>query len=531
MKTSLAITGSTDRVIESFQQTMQAFLEVQKSTMLAYLAGRGAPGSAGPPVVADRDRRSRSRAVRARRRSAVANPERQGPGDRAGMAMPRTMITGTSRRCATRVTRIATATGNGVDRSASAAVRGGTGSLDDHHPLLETVRDRTGYPIETLGLDLDMEADLGIDSIKRVEILGKLRDEFPGLKALSDSPEMMDAMARARTLGVIVDRMASLAEQSSRLGRRIRKGRPRPSLIAATNGNGKHDRGTLRRLLKVVEAPLPRERAGLMPAGPDRDHRRRPRRWPAVSKTSSWRPACRWSESAAPSHRSTGLRRRPSTPCSTNCDRAVRWRGSFMHFPWEPRRPVRTDRDDWSARVGVEVKGLFLMAKAMAPDLENAARAGGACLIAATALGGRLASDGCDNTDFFPGHGGIAGLVKTLAREWPAVRARVVDFSASDPIETVADRLVSEVFATRRLGRGRLRPGASNPPEDDREPARARGLDARVEARRPRADFRRSPRHHRPGGGRAGTALAADSLDRRHDALARRRRVAPTRWA
>ena len=59
-----------------------------------------------------------------------------------------------------------------------------------------------------------MEADLGIDSIKRVEILGKLRDEFPGLKALSDSPEMMDAMARARTLGVIVERMASMAEQS-----------------------------------------------------------------------------------------------------------------------------------------------------------------------------------------------------------------------------------------------------------------------------------------------------------------------------
>ena len=58
-----------------------------------------------------------------------------------------------------------------------------------------------------------MEADLGIDSIKRVEILGKLRDEFPGLKALSDSPEMMDAMARARTLGVIVERMTSLADQ------------------------------------------------------------------------------------------------------------------------------------------------------------------------------------------------------------------------------------------------------------------------------------------------------------------------------
>ena len=81
--------------------------------------------------------------------------------------------------------------------------------------LLETVRDRTGYPIETLGLDLDMEADLGIDSIKRVEILGKMRDEFPALKGLSDSAEAMDALARARTLGVIVDRMTTLAEKAN----------------------------------------------------------------------------------------------------------------------------------------------------------------------------------------------------------------------------------------------------------------------------------------------------------------------------
>ena len=59
----------------------------------------------------------------------------------------------------------------------------------------------------------------------------------------------------------------------------------------------------------------------------------------------------------------------------------------------------------------------------------------------------RFASRDCDSLRLFPGHGGIAGLVKTLAREWPAVRSRVVDFSALDPIETVVDRLASEVFA------------------------------------------------------------------------------------
>ena len=37
--------------------------------------------------------------------------------------------------------------------------------------LLGLVAERTGYPAEMLGLDRDVEAELGIDSIKRVETL------------------------------------------------------------------------------------------------------------------------------------------------------------------------------------------------------------------------------------------------------------------------------------------------------------------------------------------------------------------------
>ncbi|MEO0338832.1 MAG: beta-ketoacyl synthase N-terminal-like domain-containing protein, partial [Bacteroidota bacterium] len=40
--------------------------------------------------------------------------------------------------------------------------------------LLEVVSEKTGYPAEMLELNMDMEADLGIDSIKRVEIFGAL---------------------------------------------------------------------------------------------------------------------------------------------------------------------------------------------------------------------------------------------------------------------------------------------------------------------------------------------------------------------
>ncbi|WP_326779501.1 phosphopantetheine-binding protein [Streptomyces longwoodensis] len=45
--------------------------------------------------------------------------------------------------------------------------------------LLDVVSQKTGYPAEMLDLGMDVEADLGIDSIKRVEIMGVLQEQFP----------------------------------------------------------------------------------------------------------------------------------------------------------------------------------------------------------------------------------------------------------------------------------------------------------------------------------------------------------------
>ncbi|MFD7428837.1 beta-ketoacyl synthase N-terminal-like domain-containing protein, partial [Streptomyces sp. NPDC059818] len=45
--------------------------------------------------------------------------------------------------------------------------------------LLGVVAEKTGYPAEMLEPGMDLEADLGIDSIKRVQILGALQERFP----------------------------------------------------------------------------------------------------------------------------------------------------------------------------------------------------------------------------------------------------------------------------------------------------------------------------------------------------------------
>jgi polyketide-type polyunsaturated fatty acid synthase PfaA len=72
--------------------------------------------------------------------------------------------------------------------------------------MMSVVADKTGYPTEMLELSMDMEADLGIDSIKRVEILGAVQDEITDLPDLN--PE---DLAELRTLGEIVTYMQSKA--------------------------------------------------------------------------------------------------------------------------------------------------------------------------------------------------------------------------------------------------------------------------------------------------------------------------------
>ena len=66
--------------------------------------------------------------------------------------------------------------------------------------LLDVVSEKTGYPAEMLELDMDMEADLGIDSIKRVEILGALQEEMPDLP----QPNLED-LGDLRTLSQIIE--------------------------------------------------------------------------------------------------------------------------------------------------------------------------------------------------------------------------------------------------------------------------------------------------------------------------------------
>jgi acyl transferase domain-containing protein/3-hydroxymyristoyl/3-hydroxydecanoyl-(acyl carrier protein) dehydratase/NAD(P)-dependent dehydrogenase (short-subunit alcohol dehydrogenase family) len=76
--------------------------------------------------------------------------------------------------------------------------------------LFDTVSRLTGFPVEMLEPDMDIESDLGIDSIKKVEIISELEKQLPHTSGLST-----EHMGTARTLSDICQ---AITPQTSETG-------------------------------------------------------------------------------------------------------------------------------------------------------------------------------------------------------------------------------------------------------------------------------------------------------------------------
>ncbi|MFI5606904.1 beta-ketoacyl synthase N-terminal-like domain-containing protein [Amycolatopsis sp. NPDC051903] len=83
--------------------------------------------------------------------------------------------------------------------SAAPGANAGLAVSDVESVLVEVVAEKTGYPVEMLDVSMDLEADLGVDSIKRVQILGALGERVDGVPAVG--PEQV---AELRTLKDII---------------------------------------------------------------------------------------------------------------------------------------------------------------------------------------------------------------------------------------------------------------------------------------------------------------------------------------
>ncbi|HEY8504440.1 MAG TPA: SDR family NAD(P)-dependent oxidoreductase, partial [Gemmataceae bacterium] len=418
------------QVMLRFQDLMAKFLETQKAVMTTYLQGGAAPPDAAPPPAEFAPAPPRNGHSHAPEVPPAPAPEAPPPAPSA----------------------------NGDGRPDAPAANGEPAAAAQQQAkpdrdwfaarLQDLVSTRTGYPKEMLGLDLDLEADLGIDSIKRVEILGELAEmvEGAGTGGLGSNLEM-EKLTSIKTLRGILDYLEEA------LG-----GAAGESPAAGPSANGEPDDRpreleVQRALVRLVDAPLPARASLTLASG-------------AVLFTDDGRGVAREMADrlADLGQKAVFLRAGEPRPDDGAGDvfhadltdpdavaevvRQVRQQcgpvGGLVHLlplaePPQGETPAQ--------RMRREVRSLYLLARELGEDLNRAADEGGAVLLSATALGGGLGfGDGPLPESYFAGHGGVIGFTKCLASEWPKVLARVVDVNldAASPSE-IAGRLLGEL--------------------------------------------------------------------------------------
>lgn len=134
--------------------------------------------------------------------------------------------------------------------------------------LLSVVSDLTGYPPEMIDMDMDIEADLGIDSIKRVEILSTLEEKMPRLPSVS--PEVMGGL---KTLRQITDFLGDTVDadeghsMSAAAGPADTASANKKTDAAATATCRPVTANLERRRIRVVTKPLDKAERISLPAG------------------------------------------------------------------------------------------------------------------------------------------------------------------------------------------------------------------------------------------------------------------------
>lgn len=192
--------------MQEYLRTMGTFLENQEQVMLAYLRRVSPPpGRSEPPT-------------------AVSRPE-SGPRSEADVT-PGTDLAAVS------------AAGEGKASPEPRPTAVGTKAAAGSSPLLiedliarllSIISAKTGYPLEMLDAHQDLEADLGIDSIKRLEILGEL------IRQLGATEVPAENLGTLRTVAEIAGFLSSPAQVLSPAPREpfsASAPEPRPAFVA-----------------------------------------------------------------------------------------------------------------------------------------------------------------------------------------------------------------------------------------------------------------------------------------------------------
>jgi NAD(P)-dependent dehydrogenase (short-subunit alcohol dehydrogenase family)/acyl carrier protein len=294
--------------------------------------------------------------------------------------------------------------------------------------VLEVVAGVTGYPTEMLELDLDLEADLGIDTVKQAETFAAVREVY-GIPR-DDNLELRDFPTLTHVIAWVKDSLPEAAPSASAEAEATIAPPATPAAMEPTQG--------LRRVPVAVLRPT---LSSCKPTGVELDERARVVAMldrgavgNALLKQLKKRGVEVLTIDDAPS--ADELVARLEGWMNDGPIRGVYWLAGL------DREDSIADlsADDWTKAVQRRAKLLFTTMRMLFEQIS----APGTFLVSATRLGGKHGFD--VKGAIAPLGGAVSGFTKTYKREKAEATVKVVDFEAKCKGATVAERLIAETL-------------------------------------------------------------------------------------
>jgi 3-oxoacyl-(acyl-carrier-protein) synthase/acyl carrier protein/NAD(P)-dependent dehydrogenase (short-subunit alcohol dehydrogenase family) len=350
--------------------------------------------------------------------------------------------------------------------------------------ILDLVGEKTGYPPDMLEMDLDLEADLGIDTVKQAEMFASIREEYDIPR--DDELQLRDFPTLNDVVQFVYDRRPGVVEETeiaqpvdeapeADIEAAVRAARDAAAEVAveendlteapaATHTDEDAEAATPSTRETAVAEAIPGLIEGSMEAA-----ERIPRRIPVPVLRPPLDLCKETGVEFEPDSRvlimsdlggvgealairlaklgATVLTVDDTPTCEELDERIANWLqdGPIKGIYWLPALDQegdlgKLDPESWQVAVHLRVKLLYTAMRALYEQVGDL----GTFLVAGTRMGGQHGYD--EAGAVAPLGGAVAGLTKTFKRERPDALVKVVDFEPSQKTAAEAEILVQETL-------------------------------------------------------------------------------------
>ncbi|MDD2272523.1 MAG: SDR family NAD(P)-dependent oxidoreductase [Desulfuromonadaceae bacterium] len=280
--------------------------------------------------------------------------------------------------------------------------------------LLSVVSEKTGYPVEMLEMEMGLDSDLGIDSIKRVEILSALQERLPGSPVIG--PEHLGTL---HTLGEIARHLGAAAAPCA--AETCTQAEPVSTATTASE----------------TVAALPVNRSTITPV-------------PLTAATQPLSLAHKGAIWITDDGSAFSAELYSLITASGRAAQIVSLEDAFMNAPQADLAGLVICAPSGGVTDDLFYESAFLLLKSSAQRLRQSGKNGGALLATISRLDGSFGT-GNETVLADPLSGGLAGMVKTASHEWSEISCKAIDLGLFPDAASEARAVADELFLSGPL--------------------------------------------------------------------------------